>query len=53
MVLTEKNIPADDLFVLKELSLPVFKQCLVNAMRSARLTGAKFEPLDETFTWPV
>lgn len=50
--LREENIPDTDLFVFREIEQPVFSPRLVGAVRSARLTGIRFEPIDERFRWP-
>jgi hypothetical protein len=42
------NIPGDDLFRCDEPWLTVFSHRLVAAVRAAKLTGATFEPLEQT-----
>ena len=52
LVIRQENMPPDDLFLLKELSLPVFSEPLVEAIEAQGLDGAVFEPLDE-LTWGI
>lgn len=51
LVIKEENVPPDDLFLFKELSLPIFTETLVSAIESEGLTGVSFEDLS-TLTWP-
>jgi len=51
LVIKEDRVPPDDLFLFKELSLPIFSEALVAEIESAGLTGASFEELS-TLTWP-
>jgi hypothetical protein len=53
LVLDDSRVPNEDIFLIKEISLIVFSEPLVRAIREAGLTGAKFEPLDENFRWPA
>jgi len=53
LVLDDSRIPPDDLFVIAEISQTVCSEPLVQAIQKAGLSGAKFEPLDETFRWPA
>jgi hypothetical protein len=50
--LREANIPDEDLFLFRETSEIVFSSRLVSAVTSARLTGIKFEPIDEGYRFP-
>lgn len=50
--LREENIPGDDLFLFRETSQIVFSSRLVGAVTRARLTGIKFEPIDEGYRFP-
>lgn len=50
--LREENIPDEDLFLFRETSQIVFSSRLVNAVTSARLTGIKFDPIDEGYRFP-
>lgn len=50
--LLEKNIPDDDLFLFRETAEVVFSSRLVRAVTSARLTGIRFEPIDEGYRFP-
>ena len=52
LVIKKENVPPDDLFLLKELSLPIFTDTLVRPFEAAGLDGAVFEPID-TLTWGV
>lgn len=51
LVIRDDRIPEDDLFLLEELSLPVFTERLVQEIRAHHLIGATFEDL-ATLTWP-
>jgi hypothetical protein len=51
LVIKEELVPPDDLFLFKELSLPIFSETLVAEIESAGLTGVCFEELS-TLTWP-
>jgi len=51
LVIREENIPDDDLFLFKEVSLPVFSEVLVSEIEAKGLRGATFEELS-TLTWP-
>lgn len=50
-VIARGHVPKDDLFLSKELAVPIFTECLKNAVESAGLTGAHFEALD-SLQWP-
>jgi hypothetical protein len=43
----EAGIPRDDLFLCAEPTLTVFSARLVEAVHAAKLTGARFEPLEQ------
>lgn len=53
LVIRPEAVPDDDLFLMDEISAAVFSPRLVEAIEAAGLSGIKFEPLDETFRWPV
>jgi hypothetical protein len=50
-VICEDRVPDDDLFLLHEVSLPVFSERLVREIEANHLLGATFEDLTE-LTWP-
>jgi hypothetical protein len=50
--LREENIPDEDLFLFDETAQVVFSSRLVSAVTSARLTGIKFEPINDGYRFP-
>jgi len=51
-VIREDRIPDDDLFLVEELSLPVFSEKLVREIEAKHVIGATFEDLT-TMSWGV
>ena len=51
LLINRSFIPAEDLFVCEEISLPVFSGNLVSAIKKSKLFGAKFYPLQGS-QWP-
>jgi hypothetical protein len=52
LVIREENVPEDDLFLMKELNLPVFSETIHREIEAKKLRGARFREL-ESLTWPV